>query len=238
MNIDNLMTAIDQGDVDTMKRLINTKNVNDVVEFFPFFRSRVLSESVHWGYFHVVNWLLSIGANPRLVCTAQLPIHCISHRTTPGIIKIVYDAYPIALCVKNDSRRIPLHIAVMDGCSTDCCRLLLELGSPVNEIDAYSQTSFTLSFNRRDGLWKLLIDYGTIVTEKCYLLISLIGMSHVKENNVRAFVKRRQDTKNLALVYLTLKRRRALLLGGGNGRDMLRLVSQHIWNSRMPEITP
>lgn len=68
-----------------------------------------------------------------------------------------------------------------------------------------------------------LIDFGfiTISKNKSYTICA------------QSIIQCRVKSRESALIMLQLKRRTSRLLGPGNGRDVLRILSQHIWSKRM-----
>lgn len=203
--------ALQNGRFNDVKELIHAGNVNYDSGGLSLIHTAVQSND-----YKAVEYFLSIGANPmRQTALSMIPLH---FAKSLDVMRLLIDAYPQGVLIADHQDRLPLYWSVIRG-DIECSRLLLKCGSPINIQDTYDETPFDATSNV--DMRKLLIDYGA-ETSKCTFPFVW----------VKLFVEQRHLLRTRALTFLNLKRRRAQLLGNGNGRDVLRLVAQHIWNLR------
>lgn len=100
------------------------------------------------------------------------------------------------------------------GFQDHCARILLEAGS---RHDLYIlRVAITCG---SQSMIELLVDYG-------------VNVPSDSPKWVRCLKSEITTRRTTCLSILQLKRRRGILLGQNNGRDMLRIVAMHIWSRR------
>lgn len=166
---------------------------------------------------------LQEGANPALSDENRIALHIAAWGGRDEIVKLLLEVYKNGIHAKNSWGATPLYDAVCNA-HAECCRLLLEAGSIVDELiigilDSVSYCS--------DGLEcvKVFVDHGV----SFYDIPHLVHMPrHMK------IVKLRNDTRDAVLWLLTLLRHRSKWppLFRVVGKDMLRLIALELWENR------
>lgn len=132
----------------------------------------------------------------------------------------------------------PLMYAASNG-KLECCRLLLEAGATVNQRDKCDMTPLYLALldsSENRPVIELLLEHGAKLDcvdykEAASSLVSSDEEIDIVPDWVMRLVAHRNACRAACTALLQLARRRSLILGG-NGRDVLRLISRIVWASR------
>lgn len=187
------------------------------------------------GHAECVQELIQSGADVRkLRGTKETVLHSCVVRDKVDCAKLIIDSWPESVFMVDRSGFTALRDAVYFQ-SVKCVRLLLQCGSLVNQMDHKKLTSLDHCFlkfvncnnyvNVKD-IARLLIEHGA---RHCDNNKSALTMTWVSWS--ASYRGRREAKRTRCLVLLQLKRRESRILGRGNGRDVLRLVSFHLFST-------
>lgn len=119
----------------------------------------------------------------------------------------------------------PIHYAVLHGCSPKCIRALLDLGTNPNRKNEHGISVMDMC-TRMD-----LEEYDTYHLQAlCVLIDAGAPLSDGLPQSLSDFVVRREASRAASLIVLGLNRCDCDC--GGNGRDVLRVISRCVWSTR------
>lgn len=225
--------ACDQVQFDMVKWLLKSgANVNarDSIGTTPLYNA---SYDPYRFYGSIIELLLDFGADASISYHSYTPLYNAAMSNQPHVCARLIANYPCGVMVANVYGRTPLHTATRQG-NCRVCKVLLQEGSNVNAIDCSGSTPlYEAMMYEKHFCTALLIDYGAKVEH-----ITIINkFPHVEKRLPFALSlqERRKHHRFTALSFLQLKKRKSVMLGSGNGRDVLRIVAQFIWSERMAQ---
>lgn len=171
--------------------------------------------------YECVDQLLRFGADASIGSNGYLPL---LHGNATSA-KLLINAYPQGVLRQDRPGHTPILLAMVLNVNIDHFRVLLEAGSLIDRRDCSGSTVFTHAVKcRRVEMSMMLLDYGAQIDEQDKTQSPFSPYVAAWDNRALCRV--------LTLSFLNLKRRRSSLIGRGNGRDVLRLVAQHLWSAR------
>jgi hypothetical protein len=132
---------------------------------------------------------------------------------------------------RTDEGWTPLHFASWNG-HVNVVRVLLDAGVLVDVTDDYGWTPLyhALKYERVD-VAQLLIDRGAKVSN-----VILDRDVPAIPDWVTAFVESRSNCRCAAIIIIGIHKYRRTTVTGNNDINVLRLVSKHIWSTRMDNV--
>jgi ankyrin repeat protein len=149
----------------------------------------------------------------------------------------------VKLCIKMganvNARSIggltPLHIPLFEG-HANVVRALLDAGAIVDaaDDDGWTPLHYAIRDNCVDAA-RLLIDGGAKVSS-----VQLDDDLPAIADWVTAFIESRSNCRTVSIIIIGIHKYRLTTVTGNNDVNVLRLISKHIWSSRMNDlwITP
>lgn len=143
---------------------------------------------------------------------------------------MIISAYTYGVHIQDSCNETPLHhFSRMRRDRADICRILLEAGSNVNGKDSYGFFPLLHAiYFEKENTAKLLIDFGSEMDDTFKSFDVCVKWGVIMRN--------RQNCREACVSFLLAKRRLSGLIGPGNGRDVLRIVSQHLWSARFENL--
>lgn len=256
-----LRDVIESMDLATLKQLVTSENVNKLVIDsvwttwkYPPLR---LAVEVHdsgdqYGFNEGVDYLLEIGADPYILDSdGDNALHMSALANSYHCFRSILRRYPVCIKTLNMDKRNVLHLVILNNPANSYCIevviFFIRANATIDGVDRKGYTPLYCALKRhrwavdhyagsghykskRVMEWKrlacVLIDYGAC-TDRVLLNRKVPRIPKW----AFLFYKRRKEIRETILAILNLKRRSASL--GRNGRDMLRLVGQHLWSTRI-----
>jgi ankyrin repeat protein len=124
----------------------------------------------------------------------------------------------------------PLYMAAMYG-NIDIVRILLDSNAIV-DVSAKDKTAlFIAIYNNSVDVARLLVERGAKVSN-----VELTKGMPVIPDWVTAYVMARSTCRNVSITMIGIHKYRRTNVTGNNDVNVLRLVSKHIWSSRMDDM--
>jgi hypothetical protein len=227
-------------DIDDILSRLTPENVND-----PNLRvsgETLLVYCIRLNAVEAVEKLLKLGVDVGLRSCGWLPIHIsLDYRSETRIFDLILQYFPNGGLEGAMSGEIVgiLNRLYFYNRENDYARILLiacRLGKSLEGSDYYSRTCFDAVLHKcnysENALFYIckLIDFGV---ECSCTFENQHKYDSSRVELIAQVVKHRTTSRALSWTMLQLKRRASRLLGPGNGRDVLRIVSQHIWATRL-----
>lgn len=253
-------SAASCGHIERVRELVNSRNVNemsgngilvlheacrgghaDVVEWLIKVGANVNLLDLYGRYAlefaaehpRCLELLLCAGANPSTTCRAYrgsyIPLHYVCGNAESASLLIA--AFPIGVLIRSKLGKIALHNPTWHARgNVYLCRVLLNAGSVVDQKDVNVDTPLCLAIeSERFEMCRLLFDYGA---QFCNVRTTRNSVARSPIYSLgNQWEATRTKLRTLCLGVLELRRRHAKRLAR-NGRDMLRLVAQHMWSDR------
>lgn len=208
---------------------------NANVNFVNYEGDTPLKTATGFGSYECVVLLIKNGADPTIVNRhKRSALHAASYLGRSDILELLLRHYPPRGVFEIDVSSDTCLIDAVNGhghCDYSCVEILLKWGSNVEYVNErnWNALTYTLAaFTRRDfsstnsGLIiKLLIDYGARL-ENAKLPVP---------ETITSYAETRKRLRETCFALLHLRRKRSRTIQR-NGRDLLRLVAQHLWSQR------
>jgi ankyrin repeat protein len=126
---------------------------------------------------------------------------------------------------------LPLHDASMRG-HVNIVRVLLDAGAIVDAQNDFEVTPLQCAFQyERVDVSQLLIDWGA-------------KLSNIKLNDylpeipdwVTTFIESRSNCRTVSITIIAIHKYRRTNVTGNNDINVLKLISKHIWSTRMDDV--
>jgi ankyrin repeat protein len=128
---------------------------------------------------------------------------------------------------RNQDGRTPLHLASSWG-HINVVSVLLNAGALVDTTDNIGSTPLYLAIrDKRVDIAQLLIDRGANVSIVKHLAIP---------DRVTAFIESRSNYQFVSVIIIGIHKYRRTTITGNNDINVLRLISKHIWSTRMDNV--
>jgi ankyrin repeat protein len=157
-----------------------------------------------------------------------------------------------------------LHLAAHDG-HNECVKFCIEMGANVNAIDEDGWTPLHLASGQgHANVVRVLLDAGALVdaTDRhgwtqlycaiCYKRVNIMQLlvdrgamvSNVKLSErvpeipdwVNTFIESRSHCRYSAIIIIGMHKYHRTTMTGNNDINVLRLISKHIWSTRMDDV--
>jgi ankyrin repeat protein len=124
--------------------------------------------------------------------------------------------------------RTPLHVASMWG-HVNVARVLLDAGALVDarNVNGWTALHHAIEFERVD-VARLLVDRGANVSSMNWCP----GLPRIPDW-ISEFIESRSNCRTAAIVIIGIHKYRRTTMTGNNDINVLRLISKHIWSTRM-----
>jgi hypothetical protein len=128
--------------------------------------------------------------------------------------------------VRTNAGSTPLHLASDDF---NVVRILLNAGARVDATDNYRRTPLYDAIRlKRVDVTRILIDRGAKVSN-----VKLDHWVPAIPDWVIAFIESRSNCRSAAIIMIGIHKYRRTILTGNNDVNVIRLISKHIWLTRM-----
>jgi ankyrin repeat protein len=125
----------------------------------------------------------------------------------------------------------PLHLASLHGC-VNVARVLLDAGAIVDMTDDDGWTPLYWAIrNERGDIACLLIDRAAILS-----YVKLDGYVPAIPDWVTTLIEAQSKCRSVSIAIIGIHKYRRTTLTGNNDISVLRLISKHIWSTRMDDV--
>ena len=158
------------------------------------------------------------------------PLHCASLFGHGDVVRLLLDASSTVNATDNEGWT-PLHHASYGG-HANIGRMLLDACAIVDthDNDGHTPLYLAIRWNRRD-IAKLLIDRGALVSN-----VTLDSYLPTIPDWINTFISSRSNCRNVAIVVIGIHKYHRTNVTGNNDINVLKLISKHIWTTRMEEV--
>lgn len=187
--------------------------------------------SVNNGHVECARALCCASANVKLASDMMTsPLHQAAYRGFPDCVRVLLEVNRAMVHEPNQEGSTPLHCAAasITPAHMECCKLLLEAGSNVQQLNDKGFTAVRVALSSgNDCLARmLLLDWNAQLDD-----IPLSDSLEQVPSWALQCVSRRDEVRLCAWAVLELKKRGSHVIGS-NGRDMLRTVARLVWQHR------
>lgn len=158
----NLITASENNDVETIKKLLNN---GEDINVCTVYQNTPLHLAVVKGHVDVTKLLLKNGADVNARNIFQnTPLHLATLNNRAEIVKILLE-YGADINSKNIEDDIPLYLAIRDGC-VDIAKVLIENGADAKSNADNETIKVALESIKYDTVIKKLANIANLIKEK------------------------------------------------------------------------
>ncbi len=189
-----------------------------LAEEFP-----VVAQLAQKGFTKCLQFLLAKGAALDVpTFDGDLPLHLAAQGGHEECVALLVDAMPASVLAVNALDGQTALCKAARAHSLSCCRLLLDAGSVVDHVDSAGFTPLSYALLNVIGdrcVAEVLLDHGAS--------LDLVSGGEIPQW-ARSFVASRNCCRNACMVMLLLRRLKSQAVGQ-NGRDVLRMIAQMVW---------
>jgi hypothetical protein len=218
--------AAEKGDLQHLRATLTADSVNDVNGFCW----TALHLAARRGFCDCVKYCIEMGANVNARTNrGWTPLHSASIHGIVNVVRVLLDAGAIVDATDDDGWT-PLHNASSNG-HINVVRVLLDAGANVDARDNNGRTPvyYALCYERID-VARVLFDQGGNLSN-----IKLDKDVPAIPEWVAVFVESRSNCRIAAIVIVGIHKYHRTTVTGNNDINVIRLISKHIWSTRMDD---